>query len=371
MKYLLIFAFVGLLITGFFYQTAQQASKEPPRSGHQTAPLREKVASLLILHTPGTDPEKAAAFIKKYRPAGLIIMDDNINQQNLDRLKELTQAVQQASSPYPSLIAIDQEGCSVKRIKSDLLPCAEDLKTKPTTETKEAFQKRAILLKQHGVNLNFGLVADITEDKDSFIYPRVFGSTPDEVAGHIMAAVDGEQTHVFSTLKHFPGHGRTSADSHTSVPEVAIDEVAWMQTDAIPFVQGISSNAEFVMFGHLIYRSVDTSPATLSKIWHEKLSQDLGFKGIMITDDMIMLQKSEVEEYSDIVKNAVAALNAGNHIILYVNEYNLEEEPIRHIDIDALITGIEEAVKSGDLKESVINANVEKVNELRSRLTQR
>lgn len=325
--------------------------------------LRDKILSLMILHTPGTNPKAAASFISKYHPAGLILMDDNTSK-NADQIKELTAAIQGASSPYPSLIAIDEEGCSVKRIPSDNFPCAKQLKNLSPKDTYTAFRRRSILLQDLGINLNFGIVADITDDESSFIFPRVFGVNPKKVSAHIVAALQGSKPYILSTIKHFPGHGRTSSDSHITVPEVLISEVEWRSSDYLPFKAGIEANTEFVMLGHLVYKNIDENPASLSTRWHTIL-QEAGFKKILITDDMIMLQKSQDPRYEDIVKNAVNVINAGNDILLYVNDYNLDEEPIRHIDIEHLVSGIESAVNSGEIDPGRLNASVEKVLEMR------
>ncbi len=325
--------------------------------------LHDKILSIMILHTPGSNPKDAASFISKYHPAGIILMDDNTEQ-----VKELTAAVQQTSSPYPSLIAVDEEGCIVKRIASDNFLCANQLKNLPVSETKLAFQKRARMLQNLGINLNFGTVADVTNNEDSFIYPRVFGGDPKKVSDYVVASVQGSQPYVFSTLKHFPGHGRTIDNSHLTIPQILISEAEWESSDYLPFKAGIDVNAEFVMFGHLNYKNIDNNPASLSPKWHNILQTEAGFKGIAITDDMIMLQKSNDPAYEDGVKNAIQAINAGNNILLYVNDYNLGEEPVRHIDIDQLVNGIQSAIELGAIDKNKFNASVEKVLEVRSKL---
>lgn len=89
-----------------------------------------------------------------------------------------------------------------------------------------------------------------------------------------------------------------------------------------------------------------------------------------VTDDMIMLQKTHQPEYSNIVQNAVRAINAGNNLLLYVNNYNLQQEPERNININNLVIGIEQAVKDGKIKESTIDADVAKDLTLRQQIIQ-
>jgi beta-N-acetylhexosaminidase len=329
--------------------------------------LHEKILSIMLFHTPGIDPNTVKAFISQYHPAGVILMDDNITN-DIEQVRKLTKAIQNASSPYPSLIAVDEEGCSVKRIPSDYFPCANQLKDLPLKNTYTAFRDRSILLHDLGMNVNFGIIADITGNENSFIYPRVFGSDSNKVSDYVTTAIQGSQPYVFSTLKHFPGHGGTSEDSHNTIPENSMSKDDWLKSDYVPFKSGVQANSEFVMFGHLNFKNIDNNPASLSSKWHTILQKEVGFSGIMITDDMIMLQNSQDPQYKNMVKNAIQAMNAGNNILLYVNEYNLENEPVKHIDIDNLINGIESAVNSGEIDMNKFNESVFKVLEIRSRL---
>jgi beta-N-acetylhexosaminidase len=120
----------------------------------------------------------------------------------------------------------------------------------------------------------------------------------------------------------------------------------------IPFKAGIDAGADLVMFGHLRYSAVDTVPASLSKKWHTILRNTLGFKGLAITDDMIMLQNSGDGAYMDPVSNAVSAIEAGNDLLLFVLDHG---DPASQIDPNTLIDGVVAAVQRGQMSESVIN----------------
>jgi beta-N-acetylhexosaminidase len=327
--------------------------------------LKAKISSLLVLHTPGTDPQKIAGFVEKYQPAGLILMQNNI-PKSFDKLRDITTAIH-SKSTTPALIAIDEEGCSVKRLKDDIYPCAGELKNQPPQASYEAFQRRSHLLKQAGINLNFGIVADITDDENSFIYPRTFGDDPKGAGELVAAAVSGTKGVTYSTLKHFPGHGATGTDTHQAIPNINTSKKTWLGTHAVPFRQGIEAGADIVMFGHLAYTKIDPQPATLSKIWHDTLNEDLGFNGITITDDMIMLLSSGNQDYSDPVKNAVQAINAGNTLLLYVTNHESEAS---NIDIQALIDGLADAVKNNQLSEETIKQSATRVIKFRQALSQ-
>ncbi|MET0933344.1 MAG: glycoside hydrolase family 3 N-terminal domain-containing protein, partial [Mycetocola sp.] len=190
--------------------TAPQAHPAPRPSATQEAPVptispaqaaaqaklesmsrEEKIASLLMLHVPGTDATAMRAFVDAYHPGGLIFMGDNIAGSPDD-----TDALATSASPdpdFPLLIGIDQEGGDVRRIRSDQWPSSLTLKDLPPEETERAFGLRSRLLAQSGISVNFGIVADVTDDPNSFIYRRALGTTPEAAGERVAAAVMGEK----------------------------------------------------------------------------------------------------------------------------------------------------------------------------------
>jgi beta-N-acetylhexosaminidase len=164
--------------------------------------------------------------------------------------------------------------------------------------------------------------------------------------------VRGEGGSVLSTLKHFPGHGETEADSHTSIPATPLPRGQWEQRDAPPFEAGIEAGARLVMFGHLVYSAVDARPASLSTTWHAILRDDLGYRGATITDDMRMLQDTGLPQYQDPGENAVQALAAGNTMLLFV----LPGGPSASgMDPDRIIDAVVTAVQAGRLPAAQID----------------
>jgi len=324
--------------------------------------LRQKVSSLLILHTSGTDSVNIQKYLQTYQPSGLIFMGDNI-PSTLDDLALITKKLQTSPS-LPYLFAIDEEGGVVSRLSQDNFSAAINLKSEPFVSTESAFHQRSTMLKQVGMNLNFGIVADVTSNPASFIYSRVFGGEPTEVGKRVAAAVDGSAGLTLSTLKHYPGHGESEADSHNTIPATSVSYAKWQQHDEPSFVAGIKSGAQVVMFGHLVYNAVDSLPATLSTKWHDILKNQDGFNGITITDDMIMLQQSGDPNYVDPVINSVAAINAGNTMLLFV----LDHGGVSNIDPNILIDGIVDAVKNGKINPKTIDDNARQVLTLRHSL---
>lgn len=326
--------------------------------------LRDKVANLFVFHTPGTDENAMKAFVEKYHPGGMILMGDNIPTSD-ENLRRIAAAIRGSDDTYPRLVAIDEEGGSVTRLAKDVFLSGETLKNQDSLATRSAFKERSELLQSVGITLNFGIIADVTDDPNSFIYDRALGTTPKIASDNVRAAVDGARGLTLSTLKHFPGHGETSADSHTSIPTANLEYNAWLKKDALPFKAGIDNGAEVVMMGHLRYNSVDFAPATLSLKWHDILRKQLAFKGVIITDDMCMLQASGDPLYTDPITNAVSALKAGNTLLLYVLD-NSGSQTTR-IDPDSLIDGVVNAVNTGKIKQSTIEDYTRQVLQLRER----
>jgi beta-N-acetylhexosaminidase len=350
----------------------------PPSVGEQSPPpppshidtvmnamsLEEKAASLLVLHTPGTSSAALSEFVEKYNIGGLILMGDNIPPDHTE-LKQLASTLYGDDAKLPRLVATDQEGGTVQRIPGDDFDSALTLKDQSPSAAYTAFEQRSRLVQPVGVTLNFGIVADVTANQTSFIYPRVLGTTPHAAADRVAAAVKASRGKTLSTLKHFPGHGETAADSHTSIPTTDVSFEHWRQYDRLPFAAGVHAGAEAVMLGHLRYVSVDGAPASLSAKWHDILRNDLQFKGVAITDDMIMLQHSGDPAFADPVQNAVSALAAGSDMLLYV--LNNADDPASRIDPQRLVDGIVAAMKNGVLDAAKVDQSVRRVLDLREK----
>lgn len=303
--------------------------------------LDEKIENMLMVHVPGLDPAQIRGFAGSYGLGGVILMGDNIP----DPASDLATWDLAGERGLPILVATDQEGGVVRRIYPDDGPSAAELRYADPSAARTAFADRGALLQADGISVNFGIVADVTGDPDSFIFDRSMGSTPSDAAARVAEAVTGELGEVYSTLKHFPGHGVAPGDSHSSIPATGMSLDDWRAGHEEPFAAGIDAGAEFVMFGHLQFDAVDPVPATLSRTWHTLLRDELGFDGIAITDDMNMLENSGRPEYADPVQNAVLAVAAGNTMLLYV----------QGVDVASVVAGIHAAVDSGTIDEATID----------------
>ncbi len=317
-----------------------------------------------MLHAPGTTPDAMRTMIDA-GIAGVILMGDNIPADEAG-LAALT-AELQADPDAATLIGIDQEGGIVSRIAWDPAPAPWDLRGADPAATRDAFAARAAALAASGVNVNFGIVADVTDDPGSFIYDRVLGTEPQGAAQRVAAAVEGERGRVASTVKHFPGHGAAPGDSHVSVPSAPLSLDQWRAGPAMPFEAAIDADVELVMTGHLAYPSVDAAPASLSSEWHRILREELGFDGVLVTDDMLMLQHNGLAEYQDPGENAIRAVAAGSDLLLYV----LPADPSEFgISVDGLSASIAAAVADGRIPGERLDDAATRVLELRRELVE-
>ncbi|MGZ0710743.1 glycoside hydrolase family 3 N-terminal domain-containing protein (plasmid) [Coraliomargarita sp. W4R53] len=321
---------------------------------------QEKAASVVMGHIPSTDAETLRAYMNSTDIGGFIMMGANVPSTE-GELRELTAALTVDPMMVP-LIAIDQEGGDVSRLPWDDFPSALTLKNEPAQDAQDAFAARAGLVMRAGIGVNFGIVADETDDPSMFIYRRALGTTPDSAAERVAASVSGEGATAMSTLKHFPGHGAAPGDSHSGIPQTSMSLADWATSDAVPFAAGIDAGAPLLMFGHLRYTTVDAKPATMSAKWHEIARDDLGFDGVSITDDLGMLEASGLSEYEDPVRNAVEALAAGNDMLLTVlySDSNTAQK---------IVDGIVAAVGNGSVPGERLTQAAEQVTSLRLELS--
>ena len=341
-------------------QTAQAehasgAAAEAERLVAEMTPA-EQAASIVMGHIPTTDAAALSDYMRSTGIGGFILMGANIPADETE-LRTVTTAIN-GEAGLPPLIAIDQEGGDVSRLEWDAFPSARTLKDLSAAETASAFAARASLVARAGASVNFGIVADTTADSSSFIYGRSLGAEPAAAADRVAAAVAPEEALTASTLKHFPGHGAAPGDSHELIPSTTESLEEWRQTDALPFVAGIDAGASLLMFGHLAYTGVDATPASLSARWHEIARDDLGFDGVIVTDDLGMLLSTGLPEYADPVANAVAAVVAGSDLVLMI-AHSMPETASQ------LVAGLEAAVADGRLSADRLQDAAERVMTLR------
>jgi beta-N-acetylhexosaminidase len=275
-----------------------------------------------------------AEMIAKYRLGGLILVgfsaDDptsgsqaTTNVDNATQVHALTTGLQTAAAKLPSgsaplLVGTDQEYGVVTRIKDGVtgLPSAMAFGAAGNPAmTEGAWRAAGTELAALGLNVNFAPVADVLGTDSTVIGSRSYGADPKAVAAQVGGAVRGLQAAgVAATLKHFPGHGQTTADSHTQLPVVTQDRKTLDATALPPFAAGIDAGAWLVMSAHLDVRAIDPgTPASFShKVLTDVLRGQLGFTGVVVTDAMNMAPAMRWPPG----EAAVRALNAGNDLLL-------------------------------------------------------
>ncbi|WP_214466868.1 glycoside hydrolase family 3 N-terminal domain-containing protein [Microbacterium flavescens] len=317
---------------------------------------REQAASVVMGHIPTTDPAALRTYMESTGIGGFILMGANVPGDEA-ALRDVTAALS-IDPAFPPVVSIDQEGGDVSRLPWDGFRSSVDLKSDEPAAAERAFAGRGALVGRAGIGVNFGIVADETDDPSSFIFRRALGTTPAASAERVAAAVTGERGGALSTLKHFPGHGAAPGDSHSGIPSTGMSKEEWLGGPALPFQTGIDAGAPLLMFGHLAYTAVDQRPASLSAEWHRIAREELGFDGVSVTDDLGMLEASGIDSYADPVANAVAALAAGNDLVLAVM-FTTPDSAARIVD------GVVAAVEAGTIPPERLRDAATRVAQLR------
>ena len=221
---------------------------------------------------------------------GVILFDYNITDEK--QLKKLTSDLRKYVNPN-MLISIDQEGGEVNRINFDKL---KNISPKNIGDSNRAeyayniaYQKSKFLL-DLGINMILGPLCDIPNDTNSYLYNRSFSTNANIVAEMVSNTVKAQRdAGIISVLKHFPGHGDTAVNSHNDFPSINKTTNELLSNEFIPFKSGIDAGAEMVLVAHIKNKYIDNkNTASMSKKYADILEKDLGFNGVVITDDLAM-----------------------------------------------------------------------------------
>jgi len=266
---------------------------------------------------PGVDRE-ARQLVRELRVGGIILFARNL--EGPEQVWELTRDLQQearAAGDPPLLIAVDQEGGPVQRLKAPftLIPPARELGLSSTPAQVEALTRtvgRELALV--GINMNLAPVLDVARTPGCPLWERSFGADPEKVATLGAAAIRGFWAgNVLPVAKHFPGLGDTALDSHQALP-TAQDPDPERAADLLPFSRAVALGVPAVMTAHLTVPAWDSLPATLSSVaLQDRLRQRLGFEGVIITDD---LEMGAIAGAAAVPDAACQALAAGADLLL-------------------------------------------------------
>jgi beta-N-acetylhexosaminidase len=326
--------------------------------------LAEKVGQLFVVGFEGTEvTSELEAWMATYGWGGVIIFGRNIGSPA--QVLSLTQGLQmavRARGHLPLLIAVDQEGGRVARLKAPFtaFPSAAVVGQTGSEElTCNVGRALATELSAVGITMDMAPVLDVLSNPDNTVIgDRAFSTDPHRVARLGTGFMRGLHTAgVIAVGKHFPGHGDTLLDSHVALP---VCERTVPQLDAcelVPFDAAIAAGLEAIMTAHVIYRAWDADfPATLSSaILTGILRGKIGFQGVIISDDLGMAAVSETMPWEEV---PVQALRAGVDLLLICHQQERQEQAYARVL---------SAVQRGELAESLVDRAVARIHTLKSR----
>lgn len=313
----------------------------------------EKLGQMVMIGIQGTKVDDDSLYmLNQYHMGGVILFDRNM--ENPEQVKQLTSDLQaQSNEKVPLFIGIDEEGGDVVRMAEKLTPPPSQKEIGATGDIEQAKTwaiKTAKSLKDIGINVNFAPVADVgSNDK------RSYSTDANTVIDFVRAATKGyQQENIIYSLKHFPGIGKGKVDSHVDSSSIDVTKEILMAEDILPFKTIIDENDPndyFILVSHLKYPALDEEyPASLSsKIMIDLLRNELGYKGIIITDDMEM---GAVANHNDFRSIGVNAVKAGADIVLVCHEYEHQKE---------VYLGLLDAVNSGEISQERIDESVKRI----------
>ncbi len=328
------------------------------------ASLEQMAGQMLMLGFDGDSVAETAPVAKAIgqgRLGGVLYLKYNIASQ--EAVKAMNKAFLDAGAPLPPLIALDQEGGMIERLTKDVgfteIPSEEQVaNTMSPDKAEDLYADLGQRLHALGFNVDFGPVVDLKINPDNPIiakYERSFGRDPKKVTQYAKAFVEGlHQGDMLSALKHYPGHGSSRDDSHKGFVDITS---TWLPEELDPYRALISDGlADIVMTGHLYHAKYAGGgdaqlPATLSPDWLDGILRgQLGFDGVVVTDDM---QMGAITEHFGTENAIVDAVNAGADIILFSNYAGDKRSPedlrqmiVKHAENDpAFRKKVEESYK--------------------------
>lgn len=325
--------------------------------------LDEKIGQMIFAGIFGTEPEAASLeLITEHHVGGIIFNSQNLTgpSQTVRYVNALKNA--NGINPVPLFFGIDQEGGRVSKLPGGLLPLPSALEVgerNSETYSYEVGRILAELVRAYGFNTNFAPVMDVNSNPENpVIGDRSFGNDPDLVTKHGIQVMKGLQSeNIIPTVKHFPGHGDTSVDSHLALPTVPKTMEELLDLELIPFQKAIQEGADMVMIAHLLFPKLDpTLPSSLSRlIISGLLRESMGYEGVIITDDLAM---NAITDNFSIGDAAVMSVNAGSDIIMVANI---------HDHMLSAVSGLKEAVENGSITEERIDESVMRILKLKDK----
>jgi beta-N-acetylhexosaminidase len=310
-------------------------------------PLRVRAAQLLLVGIPGTRADDAALELVREGVGGVVLLGSNVD--TADQVAALVMGLQ-ADAPIPLAIAIDEEPGRIGRLaRAGIIaasPSARSLGRRSAAQVQATGRRIGTALADLGITVDLAPVLDVTgAAAGGVIGDRAFGSSPAVVSRAGLAFLAGlTEAGVAGVGKHFPGHGETTTDSHTSLPRVAASRAALARRALRPFTAAIEAGIPAIMVGHLLVPALDRArPASLSKkAIGGVLRGDLGFDGLVMADDLNM---GALDRYGDLPRRTELAIAAGVDLAIVLDPRAVPD----------VIDGLVRAVEAGSLAEARID----------------
>lgn len=312
--------------------------------------LEEKVGQLFFVRVPTSEAE---VDVNAYHLGGYLLFGRDFQSAagiwlTAEQIQK-TLSAYQAAANIPLLIGVDEEGGTVVRASANPNLRASKFKSPQKLFASGGIdaiiadaQEKDALLSSLGINVNLAPVCDLSTNSKDFIYDRAFGQGAEETAAYVSAVTQAMcNDGMGSVLKHFPGYG-DNADTHTGVAVDSRPLETFQTADFLPFQAGISGGGDLtaVLVSHNIIQCMDNAlPASLSPAVHRILREDLGFNGVVMTDDLVM---DAVKTYAAEGSVAVLAIQAGNDLLI-ATDYRTQ------------IPQVIAAVQDGTLDEALID----------------
>ncbi len=339
-------------------------------------PLEQKIGQMLMVGFHGTSAKPGSQIckdIRQYNLGAVILFDynpvDKSKPKNIAskaQVARLTKELQACSRDGKLLIAVDQEGGRVQRLKSRYgfygkFPKAADVVK--SGNMKQTYTKMAKELKSVGINYDLAPVVDLDiNPKNHVIHGlgRSFGKDPETVEKYASIFIDAMHRYgVLTSLKHFPGHGSSVGDTHKGFVDVTH---LWKPVELEPY-RLLKNKADTVMVAHVFNKKLDANyPTTLSRKTVEGLlRKKIGFQGVVVTDD---LQMGAISQKYALKKTLELAINAGDDILLFGNQL----DPRKVVSTKRLVQTIERLIREGKVSKTRIDASYTRIQKLKTRL---
>lgn len=341
---------------------------EPPVSAEiltllKEMSLEEKIGQMIFAGVDGTTFDShALILIHDYKVGGIIFNKKNFSsaEQTIQYLNKIRN--ENTSNKIPLFLGVDQEGGIVAKLPGNLTPIPTNLEIGKVNNTDFSNSIGQLLgkeVKAYGFNMNFAPVLDINSNPNNpVIGNRSFGNSADLVSRLGIATMKGIQSeNIIAVVKHFPGHGDTSTDSHLELPRVNKSLEELQQLELLPFQQAITEGADVVMIAHILLPNIDsTNPSSMSKVViSDILRNQLQYDGVVITDDMTM---EAIIDNFDIGDASVQSVKAGSDIVMVAHGFENAAD---------IFESLKTAVENGELSEERIDESIIRILQLKEK----